>query len=56
MTDTNPYYYTPLTAEEISAHVTNIRLGLASRNVHPLDQKLILADAMARLVWPDTDK
>lgn len=56
MTETNPNDYPRLSAEDISAHVTNIRLGLTSRRVHILDQKIIFADALARLVWPDTDK
>lgn len=50
MTDTNPYYYTPLTAEEISAHSTNILLGFESRKIHKDDQLYILREAQHRLL------
>ncbi len=50
MTETNPNDYPRLSEEDISAHVTNILLGLTSRKVHPLDQKLILEDAQTRLI------
>ena len=50
MTDTNPYYYTPLTAEEISTHSTNILLGFESRKIHKDDQLYILREAQHRLL------
>lgn len=52
MTDTNHYYYQRLSAEEISAHVTNILRGFEDRNVHPLDQRLILLGALQLTVTP----
>lgn len=49
MTETNPNDYPRLSTEEISAHVTNILLGLASRKVHPDDYRSVVSGLMQRL-------
>lgn len=44
-----PNDYPRLSAEDISAHVTNILLGLDSRKVHPLDRRSIVLALAQRL-------